>query len=104
MPSPVTYRLDLSKAHKEIRAGHLRQGGENPLGDVIGVNSYYLTFNERPFFGVSGEFQYSRYPAQYWEEELRKIKASGVNILATYLFWIHHEPQPGQFNWQGLHF
>jgi len=102
MPSkPTTYTLDLSKAHKDIHSGHLRQGGSSPYGDVVEVNSYYLTLNGHPFFGVSGEFQFSRYPAQYWEDELRKIKATGVNVLATYLFWIHHEPQPGQFNWQG---
>jgi hypothetical protein len=100
-PMPTTYTLDLSIAHKDIRSGHLRQGGSSPYGDAIEVNSYYITLNGRPFFGVSGEFQFSRYPAQYWEDELRKIKAAGVNVLATYLFWIHHEPQPGQFHWEG---
>ncbi len=57
MPStPTTYTLDLSKAHKDIRSGHLRQGGSSPYGDAIEVNSYYLSLNGRPFFGVSGEF------------------------------------------------
>jgi hypothetical protein len=98
---PTIYRLDLTPAQKEIRTGHIRQGGSNPRGDQIGVNSYYLTFNNRPFFGVSGEFQFSRYPWRYWEEELLKIKSSGVNILATYLFWIHHQPQPGVFDFNG---
>jgi beta-galactosidase len=100
MPT-TTYRLALPKEPKEIVPGHLRQGGSSPQGDVLGANSYYLTLNDQPFFGVSGEYQFSRYPCEFWEEELRKIKATGVNILATYLFWVHHEPQPGQFQWQG---
>lgn len=46
-----------------------------------------------------GEFHYTRYPRAYWEEELRKIKAAGVQILATYVFWNHHEERAGEFNW-----
>ena len=99
--TPTTYKLDLTPAQKEIRSGHLRQGGSSPTGERIEVNSYYLSLNGRPFYGVSGEFQFSRYPSRYWEEELRKIKATGVSIIATYFFWIHHEPQPGQFDFSG---
>lgn len=100
--SPVTtYSLNLPETSKPVRSGHLKVGGRSRAGDEISANSYYLTFNNRPFFGVSGEFQFSRYPSKYWEEELRKIKAGGINVLATYLFWIHHEPQPGQFDWRG---
>jgi hypothetical protein len=101
IPTPTTYRLDLAQAQKQIRTGQLRQGGANSYGDQIGVNSYYLTLNDRPFFGVSGEFQFSRFPSRYWEEELRKMKAGGLNIVATYLFWIHHQPQLGLFDFSG---
>ncbi len=96
-----TYRLNLDTVHREILTGHTRLGGENHLGESYGVTSYYLTHNGNPFFGVSGEFQFSRYPETGWEEELLKIKASGVNMIATYLFWIHHEEQPGIFDWSG---
>lgn len=98
---PTTYKLDLAPAQKEIRRGHLRQGGLSPSGEQFEVNSYFISLNGRPYFGVSGEFQFSRCPSRYWEEELRKIKAGGVSIIATYLFWIHHEPQPGQFDFFG---
>ncbi len=48
-----------------------------------------------------GEFHYSRYPDSYWEEEILKMKASGVNVIATYVIWIHHEEIEGQFDWSG---
>jgi hypothetical protein len=48
-----------------------------------------------------GEFHYSRYPEAYWEEEILKMKASGVQIIATYVIWIHHEEVEGQFDWSG---
>ena len=48
-----------------------------------------------------GEFHFSRVPADEWEEEILKMKAAGVNIVATYVFWIHHEEIEGQFDWSG---
>jgi len=41
-------------------------GGSNPKGDSIGVNSFYLERNGKPFIPVIGEFHYSRYPNKYW--------------------------------------
>jgi len=48
-----------------------------------------------------GEFHFTRYPEAYWEEEILKMKASGVDIISTYVFWIHHEEIEGQFDWSG---
>ena len=98
---PLIGRLDLSAAHKEIFSGHLRMGGVNPLGEGVGLTNYYLTRNDRPWIGVSGEFHFSRFPLEYWEEELLKIKATGINLISTYFFWNYHESSPGQFNWSG---
>ena len=46
-----------------------------------------------------GEFHFSRYPRAQWEEELLKMKAAGVNIVAAYIIWIHHEEVKGQTDW-----
>jgi hypothetical protein len=48
-----------------------------------------------------GEFQFSRYPASEWEDEILKMKASGVQIVSTYVFWIHIEEIEGHFDWTG---
>ncbi len=76
-------------------------GGKSPAGHEIGVNRRYLTLDGQPWLPVMGEFHFSRYPEQYWEEELLKMKAGGVQIVATYLFWNHHEEIEGQFDWSG---
>jgi beta-galactosidase len=55
----------------------------------------------RPTLPVCGEFQFARYNPGLWEDELSKMKACGLTTVATYLFWILHEPEEGRFNWQG---
>jgi hypothetical protein len=70
-----------------------------PDGREIGVNSRHLTLNGDPWLPVMGEFHFSRYPDAFWEDELLKMKAGGIQIVATYLFWIHHEEVEGQFDW-----
>jgi len=49
-----------------------------------------------------GEFHYSRYPDDEWEVELRKMRAGGIDIVASYVFWNHHEGSEGVFDWTGL--
>jgi hypothetical protein len=73
----------------------------SPSGEVIGLNSRFLTMNGKPWLPVMGEFHFSRYPASRWEEEILKMKSAGVNIIATYVIWIHHEEIEGQFDWSG---
>jgi len=46
-----------------------------------------------------GEFHFSRYPRQQWEESILKMKAAGIDVIATYVFWIYHEEEEGKFNW-----
>ncbi len=93
--------IDLRKTDKSIFSGHLRLGGSDARGNVLGVTNYYLTWNGEPYFPVSGEFHFSRYPQAFWNEELRKIKAGGINTVATYVFWIFHEEKQGVFEWAG---
>ena len=50
---------------------------------------------------MMGEFHYSRWEDDTWEEELRKMKTGGINIVATYLFWIHHEEKENEWNFSG---
>lgn len=73
----------------------------SPSGQTIGVNSRYLTLHGTPWFPVMGEFHFSRYPRDQWEQEILKMKASGVNVVAAYVIWIHHEEIQGQFDWSG---
>ncbi|MFA5330237.1 MAG: beta-galactosidase, partial [Prolixibacteraceae bacterium] len=96
-----TYELDARVKPMEIRSSQLKIGGSNLLGETINVNNYYLSFNNKPIIPVTGEFHFSRYPNQYWNEAIRKIKAGGVDIIATYVFWNMHEEWESQYNWSG---
>jgi hypothetical protein len=76
-------------------------GGRSPDGHTFSANTRYLTLDGRPWFPVMGEFHYARYPADEWERELLKMKAGGINVVATYVFWIFHEETEGKFDWSG---
>ncbi len=93
--------LDASRPLAPVETGYLKMGGRNPAGTELGVNSRYLTRDGRPWIPVMGEFQYARYPRGQWDEELEKMKAGGVTVVATYVFWIYHEETEGKFDWSG---
>lgn len=79
----------------------LRMGGQDPYGNTLGANSFFLTRNDKPFFLISGEFHYARFPAAEWSQEFQKIKAGGINTVASYVFWNYHEARAGSFDWKG---
>jgi hypothetical protein len=70
-----------------------------PDGHTLVLDSKSLLLNGKPWTPVMGEFHYSRCPADEWREELLRMKAGGIDIVATYVFWIHHEEIEGQFDW-----
>lgn len=80
---------------------HLNMGGKNPKGEEINVTSRYFTRNGKPWIGVMGEFHFSRYSRENWYRELAKMKAGGITIVSTYLFWIYHEEIEGKMDFGG---
>ncbi len=53
------------------------------------------------WFPMMGEMHFSRYPNQYWEEELAKMKSGGIDIVSLYVIWIHHEEIRGIYDFVG---
>lgn len=80
---------------------HLNMGGKNPKGEEINVTSRYFTRNGKTWIGVMGEFHFSRYSRENWHRELAKMKAGGITIVSTYLFWIYHEEIEGKMDFGG---
>ena len=76
-------------------------GGTSPDGHTFSANERYLTLDGRPWFPLMGEYHFSRSSADEWEREILKMKAGGVTVVSTYVFWIHHEESEGHFNWSG---
>ncbi len=97
----AVHSLDVNVTPNPIITGHLNLGGVNVQGRSLKFNSYYMLQDGKPCIPVMGEFHFSRYGARHWEEELLKIKAGGVTIVATYVFWNHIEEDEGVFNWIG---
>lgn len=99
--SQKTYEIDVNVPDKTFRSDHLNLGGKGMNGEKISVNNYFLSLNDKAFIPITGEFHFSRYPKEYWDESLKKMKAGGINIVATYVFWNIHEEKQGQFVWSG---
>lgn len=95
------YRIDASDDRKNIIPDKSPMTGVNPAGERLGFSNYYMEKNGKPYFGICGEFHYSRYDERFWEDEIIKMKMGGVNIVATYIFWNVHEEIQGQFEWTG---
>ena len=73
----------------------------NPDGVKIEVDSHGLIVGGKHILPVMGEIHYCRVPQNEWRREIRKMRAGGINIVATYVFWIHHEEEEGIWNWSG---
>ncbi|MEJ6980082.1 beta-galactosidase [Pedobacter sp. P351] len=95
------YTIDASAIPPKPRTEHLKLGGNGPNGQSISVNNEYVQLNGKPWIPITAEFHYTRYPQKYWDESLKKIKAGGVNVVATYVFWNIHEQTEGKFNFSG---
>jgi beta-galactosidase len=87
-PGPANYQYDPADA-------------VSPSGHTLGLNAQYLTLDGKPWLPVMGEMHYSRVPEAEWETEILKMKSAGVQVIATYLIWIHHEEVRGQWEWTG---
>lgn len=73
----------------------------NPKGETFEVDSKGFILNGKHVLPVMGEMHFSRVPASEWRREIRKMQAGGITILATYIFWIHHEEKEGKWDWSG---
>jgi len=97
----TVYSLDASHVDTSVRSGYFRMGSPGEGRRRVEVNSRYLTIGGVPRIPVMGELQYSRMPRDRWEDEILKMKAGGVTVVATYSFWNHHEEIEGEFDWTG---
>lgn len=99
-----TLKLDARAPVAAPQTGYLKLGtATSPKGETLAANNQYLLKDGKPWLPVMGEYHFSRAPASQWDAQLRLMKASGIDIVASYVFWNHHQELPGAFNWQGNH-
>ncbi len=85
----------------EVGPAPLDMGDSADIPGAIGLTTRYLTREGKPWIPVMGEYHYSRDDPAHWETELRKMRAGGIDVLATYFFWILHEEVEGAIRWDG---
>lgn len=74
---------------------------KSPQDSELSIDQQSFFLNGQPWIPVVGEFHYARYPQAEWRDELLKMKAGGINTVSTYVFWIHHEEEQGNWDWSG---
>ena len=72
-----------------------------PDGMAFEVDSRGFIIGGKHVLPVMGEIHYARVPQQEWRREIQKMKAGGITVIATYVFWIHHEEEEGKWDWSG---
>ncbi|KAH6936751.1 hypothetical protein HPB50_021292 [Hyalomma asiaticum] len=50
---------------------------------------------------MSGAIHYFRILPDLWEDRLKTMRAAGLNTIETYVEWSSHEPEEGQYNFEG---
>ena len=65
----------------------------DPAKDLVATNRS-LWRDGRRWIPISGEIHYSRLDRAQWPLSLQLLKAGGVNLVSTYVFWNHHQPTP----------
>lgn len=94
------YKIDLSRIEPPS-VEYLTLGNPGPTGEEIRVNNLYMEKGGVPRLPVMGEIHYSRMDPRYWRDALLKMKASGIDIVATYCIWNLHEEFEGELSWKG---
>lgn len=79
----------------------LNMGGRDLDGNLYQADQKSLIINGRRVMPVMGEIHFSRLQPEEWKEAILKMRAGGVNIAATYVFWNHHEERPGEWDFTG---
>ena len=94
------YKIDLGKV-TPLTVKYLQLGHSGPVGKEIRINNLYLEEGGIPQLPVMGEIHYNRMDSRYWRDALLKMKASGIDIVATYCIWSLHEEFEGELSWEG---
>lgn len=81
-------------------AGHVVEALPDGRKHRFGFGPRRFELDGRPFRIRSGEMHPARIPREYWQHRIRMAKAMGLNTIAIYVMWNHHEREPGVFDWQ----
>ena len=75
---------------------------ENHFGKALKIEGNKFTLDGQDFVIHSGAMHYFRTMPEDWHDRLDKMKKCGLNTVETYVPWNLHEPEEGQFCFEGL--
>lgn len=76
-------------------------GAENGVQSELTYDARSFFLNGRRVFLNSATIHYFRMPKEEWREVLLKAKLAGMNCIDTYFAWNVHEPEEGQWSFEG---
>lgn len=68
---------------------------------MIEIRGKTIRIDGNPRMLISGEVHYYRLPRDQWRDRLEKLKEAGGNTVASYIPWLCHELEKGQFDLDG---
>ncbi|MFC7272490.1 beta-galactosidase [Paractinoplanes rhizophilus] len=78
-----------------------RMSNDEDVRAGVSLTSRCLIRRGRPVIPVSGEIHYSRVPRARWRQRLRQMRAGGVTVASSYVFWLHHVAREGEPRFDG---
>ncbi|MCM1194241.1 MAG: beta-galactosidase, partial [Acetatifactor muris] len=64
----------------------------------IQVRNGQVLIDGKPRIIIAGEVHYYRLEREEWQDRLSKLKAAGMNAVASYIPWLCHEEEEGVFD------
>ncbi len=68
---------------------------------MVTVQNKQILIDGKPVIIRAGEIHYYRLEKSEWQDRIDKLKAAGLNTVASYIPWLCHEEKRGEFDLDG---
>lgn len=68
---------------------------------MVTVQKKQILIHGKPVIIRAGEIHYFRLEKHEWQDRINKLKAAGMNAVASYIPWLCHEEKRGEFDLDG---
>lgn len=68
---------------------------------MVAIQNKQILIDGKPQIIRAGEIHYYRLEKSEWQDRIDKLKAAGLNTVASYIPWLCHEEKRGEFDLDG---